>query len=135
MSYISGFGFLNVKEVGPQPPDDVEVWWRADDRRYANYDPFAEFEQPSGSKLVIELTPFEVVKHTPKGARVRDFLGWSVQVLGNAIRQHAVPTKELALQDLVRRKEKHVKMAEMRAEEARSHLKAAQKALELERCK
>lgn len=108
------------------------MWWRADDKRYANYDPWAEFEQPSGSHLVIEFTPFQVVKYTPKGVRLRDWIGYEFFVLGDAIRQKAVPTKALALQDLVRRKEKHAEMAQRRADIAKQHLDAAIKALEAE---
>lgn len=117
---------------GPMPPEGADIWWRADDRRYANYDPFAEFEQPSGSHLVIEFTPFEVIKETPKGVRVRNFLGTETFILGDAIRQLAVPTKAIALQDLIARKEKHVRMAQLRADQAREHLDAARKYLERE---
>lgn len=123
---------MKIKEVivGPTPPEGTDTWWRADDKRYANYDPFAEFEQPSGSSLKIELTPFEMVKETPRGVWVRNWLGSKFFVLGEAARQIAVPTKQLAIQDLVRRKEKHVRMSEMRAKMAREHLAAAVKCLE-----
>lgn len=132
MAYVSGIGFVNTRQVGPNPPEGSDVWWRADDKRYANYDPWAEFEQPSGSHLVIEFTPFQVVKYTPKGVRLRDWIGYEFFVLGDAIRQKAVPTKALALQDLVRRKEKHAEMAQRRADIAKQHLDAAIKALEAE---
>lgn len=49
-------------------------------------------------------------------------------VLGTAIRQVCVPTKEIALQDLVCRKEKHHRMTLMRADEARNCLLLAQQA-------
>jgi hypothetical protein len=129
MSYISGSGFVSVKEVGPKPPEGADVWWRADDKRYANYDPWAEFEQPSGSHLVIELTPFEVVKYTPKGVRLRNWIGYEFFVLGTATSQKAVPTQELALRDLVKRKEIHAEMAQKRADRAKEHLDVAKKAL------
>lgn len=132
MAYISGIGFLNVKEVGPTPPEGSDVWWFAQDRRYANYDPFAEFEQPSGSHLVIELTPYIVDRVTPKGVWLRGWLGNRFFVLGSAIRQRAVPTKELALMDLIKRKEKHVKMSEIRLENAKACLEMAKGALRYE---
>ena len=124
---------LRAKVRGDAPPESFDVWWRADDKRYANYDPWAEFEQMSGSHLSIELTPYIVVKYTPKGVRLQDFMGGQYLVLGKSIRQQAVPTKELALRDLVFRKEKHVRMSELRAEEARQHLKAAERCLKTER--
>lgn len=124
---------MRPRVTGPKVPDGYEVWWRADDRRYANYDPFAEFEQDSGSHVVIELTPFIVHKHTPKGVWVSQFMGDKQFVLGNAIRQICVPTKELALHDLVCRKEKHLRMAKMRAREAAKTLLLAQQSLTLER--
>lgn len=118
---------MKPRVTGPKIPEGYEVWWRADDRRYANYNPFEEFEQDSGSHIVIELTPFIVHKHTPKGVWVSRFMGDKQFVLGNAIRQTCVPTKELALQDLVCRKEKHHRMALMRADEAaKAHLLAQQ---------
>ena len=73
----------------------IEVWWRAEDKRYANWDPWAEFEQPSGSHLKIDVIPYIVDRHTPKGV----FLETGDFVLGKANKQFAVPTKELALLD------------------------------------
>ena len=107
----------------------IEVWWRAEDKRYANWDPWAEFEQPSGSHLKIELTPVNVLRHTPKGVILEDH-GFQ---RGNAIRQHAVPTKELALMDLVARKKRHVQGAAYRLTEAKEHLEGAERALSHER--
>lgn len=120
---------MRARIVGSLPPEGSEVWWRADDKRYANYDPWAEYEQPSGSHLMIELTPYIVTRHTPKGVFVRPFFGGEQFVRGPAKKQLAVPTKALALQDLVRRKERHVAGAEARAAQAREHLEAAKKAL------
>jgi hypothetical protein len=107
-----------------------DVWWRADDRRYANYDPWAEWEQPEGSHLRIELRSYLVVGYTPKGVWLSDAFGGRIFVLGTAIRQTAVPTKELALQDLVARKVRHVQGCQARLAQAREHLEAAQKELQ-----
>lgn len=97
---------------------DREYWFRADDKRYANYDPWAEFEQPSGSHVVIEIFPFIVERHTPKGVFVRSWKGDEVFVLGNSIRQLCVPTIKLALYDLMKRKEKHFVMCRYRMDKA-----------------
>ena len=125
MIYHSSVGFIKVRQSGPNPPDGSDVWWRADDRIYANFDPFAEDDQPQGTHVVIEFTPFIVEKYTPKGVWLRSFLGNRFFQIGNAIRQTAVPTKELALQDLVKRKEKHVKMSEKRLAMAKRSLDMA----------
>lgn len=125
-------GFVTIRVTGPKLPEDAEVWWRADDKRYANYDPFAEYEQPSGSHLALELTPYVVVRHTPKGVWVRSYFGGETFVLGTAIRQQAVPTVELAIRDLVARKRRHVAGAAARLRRAEQHLEAAEKWLEQE---
>lgn len=71
------------------PSDDI--WWRAElylwDRQFQ-------------SKIV--LIPFEVVKTTPRGVRLKDD-DRTRFVRGDAIRQHALPTMELAVKDLRRR--------------------------------
>lgn len=120
---------IKVKVSGPMPSFECEIWWRADIRSYANYDPFAEFEQPGGSYDVIELTPFEVIRHTPKGVWVRSFMGHNRFVRGAAIRQICVPTKELALADLVERKKIHARMSQVRADRAKGQLCYAESAL------
>lgn len=107
-----------VRIKGPYPSFECEVWWRAEVNRYANYDPFEEFEQGGGSHLQLELIPYQVVRTTPKGVVLRGFMGPEFFQLGNAIRQTAVPTIQLALTDLLFRKEKHVRMAKARLKDA-----------------
>ena len=126
-------GFVQIREFGPRPfPEGADVWWRAEDTRYANYDPWAEFEQPSGSHLQLNLTPYVVDRYTPKGVWLRGSLGNRFFVLGTAIRQHAVPTKALAIRDLVARKKRHVEGAAARLRQAEAHLDAAEQWLRLE---
>jgi hypothetical protein len=100
---------------------DKETWWRAEDRRYANYDEWAEFDQPSGSHLKIMFLPYTVDRHTPKGV----FLTDGDFIRGKARKQLAVPTKALALRDLIIRKEHHVRGAKARLAQAQEHLAAA----------
>ena len=123
--YIAGAGGVEIRER-PRPPEGEELWWYAKDRRYANYDPWAEFEQPSGSHLVLELDWYVVVRHTPKGVWLRAPFQGEFFVRGNAIRQRAVPTKELAIRDLVARKKRHVAGAAARLARAQQHLAAAE---------
>lgn len=125
-------GLVRVRVTGPKLPAGKDVWWRADDKRYANYDPWAEFEQPSGSHLVLELTPYVVRRHTPKGVWLGTYYGADVFVRGKAIRQQAVPTVELAIRDLVARKARHVAGCQARLQQAEQHLRAAERWLEQE---
>jgi hypothetical protein len=125
-------GFVQVRVAGPALPEGADVWWRADDKRYANYDPWVEYEQPSGSHLVLELTPYVLVRHTPKGVWLRSYFGTEIFVLGTATRQQAVPTMELAIRDLVARKQRHVQGCQARLQRAQAHLEAAEKWLEKE---
>jgi hypothetical protein len=109
-------------------PEDL--WWRAEDKRYANYDPWAEFEQPTGSHLKIEFRSYHVTRYTPKGVWISWGFGHSQFVLGTATKQYAVPTKELALRDLIARKKIHVSSCKARLAQAEEHLTAAQRLLE-----
>lgn len=124
--------YVHISE-GKHPPEGADVWWRAEDRRYANYDPWAEFEQPSGSHLQLSLTPYVVDSYTPKGVRLRGILGNRTFVLGTAVKQFAVPTRELAIRDLIARKQRHVDGCKARLARAEEHLEAAEKWLEKEK--
>lgn len=130
--YTSKEGFVQVRVTGPKLPEDADVWWRADDKRYANYDPWAEDEQPEGSHLVLKLTPYVVRRHTPKGVWLGTYYGTDVFVRGTATRQQAVPTVDLAIRDLVARKKRHVAGCRARLNRAEAHLEAAERWLEKE---
>ncbi len=124
--------YVHISE-GKRPPEGSDVWWRAEDRRYANYDPWAEFEQPSGSHLQLELRAYVVDSYTPKGVWLRNIFGGRTFVLGTATKQHAVPTRELAIRDLIARKKRHVDECRARLARAEEHLEAAEKWLEKEK--
>lgn len=124
-------GYVEIRRYNPPPPP-AEVWWRAEDRRYANYDPWAEFEQPSGSHLVLHLTPYMVTQHTPKGVWLKGSMGEKHFVLGSATKQHAVPTIELAIKDLMARRKHHVAMCQARLNRAKEHLSAVENWLKAE---
>ena len=109
------------------PPWEGETWWSAEDKRYANYDPWAEFEQPPGSHLVIHLWPHRVIKHTPKGVWLTDEpFGLQRFLCHNWYKQWASPTQKEALQHLIARKQKHVRMSEARLARAQEHLRATE---------
>lgn len=113
-----------------EPRSDVEHWWRAEDRRYADYDPWAEFEQPTSSHLAVEIRCYPVVRHTPRGVWLDCGFGGKRFVRGDAVKQFAVPTRELALADLIARKKRHVAGAQARLRRAEEHLAAAERMLE-----
>ena len=115
---------------GVLPSFDCELWWRADIKRYANYRPYDEFESEAcGSHLRLEVTPYAVVRSTPKGVILKGWMSGEFFQLGNAIRQQAVPTIELALIDLKFRKTKHVRMALSRLNDAKDQLAMTERAL------
>ena len=105
----------------------TEIWYRVEAKRYANYDPWAEFEQPSGSHLKLNLQEYKVIRHTPKGVVVLD--GRERFVLGNSLRQLCVPTKEAAYNDLVCRQEKYIRIREARIKDAKEAIRAAKRAI------
>lgn len=109
----------------PNVRDSDDIWWRAEDKRYADYDPWAEFEQPNSSHLRVELIPYRITKRTAKGV----WLEGQRFVLGSAGKQFAVPTKELAVRDLIARKKRHVQGCEARLRRAEEHLAAAERVL------
>ena len=123
-------GVRHFKILGPPPPEGAEVWWRADDNRYADFDPWAMDCQPDTSSVAVELTPYVVKRTTPKTVILSGSMGDEHRVLGRAIRQFAVPTIEIALQDLVARKRRHVSGCAARLKQAEEHLKAAELALQ-----
>jgi hypothetical protein len=124
--------YVHISE-GEPPPEGMDVWWRAEDRRYANYDPWADFEQPSGSHLQLRVDAYVVDSYTQKGVWLRGILGDRMFVLGTATKQFAVPTRELAIRDLIARKKRHVDGCRARLARAEEHLEAAEKWLILER--
>lgn len=107
----------------------MDSWWRAQDRCYAHYDPFEEIEQ-TGNVIKIEYTEYRVVKETPKGVWLNHMYAFHDDkkffVRGKARRQTAVPTKELALNDLLARKKKHVYYSELRTKSAMRNLEAVE---------
>lgn len=103
-----------------KPPSIGEIWWRAEVRTYAGYNPFAEHEDdhgPSTTKVVIDW--YRVSRHTPKGVFLENNPN-PIFVRGHARRQFAVPTIELALKDLTLRKQAHFLHAQQRCAVAKN---------------
>jgi 2-succinyl-5-enolpyruvyl-6-hydroxy-3-cyclohexene-1-carboxylate synthase len=104
-----------------------EVWYRAEDKRYADYDPWAEYEQPTSSHAAIVMHEYDVLSVTPRGVVVRGDTGERRFIHGCSIKQLAVPTKELALADLIARKRRQIFIYEARIRNAKQAIALAQK--------
>ena len=109
-------GFSLRTHIEPQDTSPEDIWWRAENRTYASTDPYDE--DVVGSVFQIELIPFLVTRRTPKGVWVKQRFSAQRFVLGNAVRQLCVPTKELALADLAARKKRHVQGCQARLRSA-----------------
>lgn len=118
-----------VRIIGTMPLESTDVWWEAEAVRYAEFVPLGDYARPAGSRLEIHLRPYVVAAYTPKGVRLRGPFGSEFFVLGEAVKQRAVPTKALALADLVSRKRLHVHFARLRLGLAEQQLSAAEEAL------
>lgn len=94
--------------------ESEHFWYRADVRLYSVISMWDDDEYYSSPRVTY--LKYKVIKTTPKGVWIEAFLQKPVFVLGTAKKQYAVPTKELALLDLKRRKEIHWEMAKKRAD-------------------
>lgn len=79
-------------------------WYRCEVRHFSVADEYGDHAYTSTS---VVWTTYLVVKDTPKGVWLSAGFG-RVFVLGTALRQHACPTRELALADAIARKERHI---------------------------
>jgi hypothetical protein len=87
----------------------VEHWYRFEDFREADWDPWAEFEQPTTSHAALRLLRYEVMKTTPKGVWLAQrYGGWTTYpqrfVLREANKRWACPTIEEAAESWKARK-------------------------------
>lgn len=93
----------------------VEHRYRFQDKRYADYDRWAEYDQPSTSTLVVEVVKFEVVKHTPKGVWL-DNGRW---VSNHTKKQFACPDIHKAYTSFIARKDRQVLIHSARLKDAK----------------
>lgn len=96
-----------------------DVWWRAEIRHYSVADEWGDHLYTSTEVI---WTSFKVVRTTPKGVWVSAW-GYDQFILGKAAKALAMPTRELAIQDCIARKERHVKGCEDRLKQARDDLR------------
>lgn len=103
---------LGWPEVIRREPDELferELWFRA----RVSISPWSPLD-PS-----VEFDCFRVVRHTPKGVWLQSDGREEFFVLGRARRQYALPTVDLAIEDLIERKKRNVayKMAHLKSAE------------------
>ena len=93
-------------------------WWSCKIVHYVSVDEFDSIHRHGK----LQWQRYQVVRTTPKGVVLKEFVN-EFLVLGKAIRQRAVPTKELALQDAIAKKKRHIKGCEHRLQCAQGDLR------------
>lgn len=106
--------------------EEKEVWYRFEDRREADYDPWAEYDQPHTSHIVVNIVEYLVLKHTPKGVWISSNNGFSSKrfVLNRSNKRFACPTKKEAYESFLARKKRQRDINLVRA-------KSAERAMEI----
>lgn len=115
-------------------PTDIEVWYRYEDKTYASVDEWDNVH----THTELQLHEFEVANHTPKGVWIFTFGRFDINglrasdarrekryILGTANKMFALPTKQLALESFVARKEKQANIHEAIANKARRMIRLA----------
>ena len=98
------------------------VWYRAEIRHYSVADEYGDHAYIS-TKVHWSMHP--VIRTTPKGVIVQDFNSERF-IRGEGIKQFALPTKELALEDCIKRKERHISGCKARQRQAEEDLRVLQ---------
>lgn len=98
-------------------PKVGDTWYRYEDRLYGSAN---EFDEVTHTYVKLQLTEFVVTKVTPKGVWVSAF-GCCIPrfVLLSANKRHALPTKEDALESLMARKARQIRILESQMKHAR----------------
>ena len=105
-----------------------EYWYRFEDFREADYDPWAEYEQPSSSHPAIQLRRYKVLKETPKGVWIEDLTDWNGSYKGRRFinrewyKRFACPTLEEAEESFRARKAKQIRIGEAKIRTAKEAL-------------
>jgi hypothetical protein len=100
---------------GSTETSEPNYWYRYEDFREADYDPWAEYEQPSSNHAALRLRKFLVLKETPKGVWLDGDRGYGnytgkTFVLKEANKRWACPTIEEAEESWRARKAKQAKI-------------------------
>ena len=103
-----------------------EIWYRYQDVRY--HPGLNEYDDPLPGPLTTEiyLVEYKVVKHTPKGVWLTAGMGSGIWVSKTARKRFAYPTREEALESLIARRERQVKILNAQLYNAHTALNVAQ---------
>lgn len=86
---------------------DNDMWWRCVVDRSAHWDD--DYDTTSHYTYHVRWVSYRVLRTTPKGAWVYGTRTGGLHfVLGTAVKQLCVPTRELAMRDAVKRAERHI---------------------------
>lgn len=96
-------------------PQVGDTWYRYEERRYGVAN---EFDEVVSSYVQLELIELKVTKVTPKGVWVTRFLSKKF-VLTAANKRYALPTKQEALESLLARKARQIRILESNVKHAR----------------
>jgi len=91
---------------------------------------FDEILRETGKEVY--LIKFELLKETPKGYWIKEDFGFKKWVSKTAKKRFAYPTKKEALINLIKRKERQIRILESRLNEAKNVLKEGQTLLNIE---
>lgn len=109
-----------------------DLWYSARVRTQATWDEWGECV--TGYYQIVDISTYVVVRYTPKGVWLRGFCTGEFFVLGTAIRQRAVPTKELALRDAFFKATRLVEGCTARLRRAEAERDYAYRMWDIERC-
>lgn len=85
--------------------ESVDYWYRVDVQHYSVAN---EWGEHSYTSTRVQVTRYEWVRDTPRGVWLREWIGAPFHVRGKALKQRAVPTLDLAYQDAIARKDRHI---------------------------
>jgi hypothetical protein len=104
----------------------AEVYYRFEDRleSIGGYDHLGEWVS-DGSRTVVHLNAYPVIRRTPKGVWIRDIGGDSRFICDNWTKRYALPTVEEAKRSFIKRKERQAGIYEARARTAREAITLA----------
>ncbi len=108
-----------LRAIDPAPPKVGDIWWRCDARRYAA--PLNEYDEPEGpGSLEVRMEAWTVIKITPKGVKVglHALAKEGTFILATATKQFAHATKAAAIDAMIARKTRYLRILKARALEA-----------------
>jgi len=116
----------------PEEPDTKEYYYRYEGKSQANggIDMLGEWQFSGSYTYRLDLYKFEILSHTPKGVWIRNWFGKRQFVNNSWNKRFACPTKEEALASLIARKQRLIRIAKARINEAEHYIEIAERHLD-----